>query len=499
MSNVVVQTAFGNIRGSERDGVTVFKGIPYAAPAAGENRFMPTQTPRPWPGVRDALEFGPIVPQPPSPPELSNVKLPQSEVGCLTLNIWTPSIDSRKRPVMFWIHGGSLKIGSGAEIDGGKLAARGDVVVVSINYRLGVLGFLYVPGKTANVGILDQIEALRWVKQNIDHFGGDPGNITVFGESAGAHSITVLMSMPRARGLFRRAISQSSGCSVLYHKASGGEAAGRGVFSKLGITYGDLEALQAVSLADLQSAYDKTEAITSPFDFFPPFVDGDTVPVHPLEAIGNGYAVDIELLAGFNSNEASLFSLWDPEVNRLTEDTFRQRISFFFTLMMGAKQDPRVADKFVNFYLEASRRTSLRHAWEDYYTDNMFRVPIVRFLGLQSGSGACVYAYEFAWKTPELGGMLGSPHALDIGFVFGTLGDSPNGVFPARSPETDTLSQAMMDSWVQFARTGNPNHKGIPAWPKYKPDSRQIMVFDRESHVAADRYAERDRIWEGFL
>ena len=499
MGENLVITKSGKIRGVTDGKVKIFKGIPYAAPPIGTNRFMPPKLLEPWHNILDAQEFGPIAPQDPSPPEISKLHLPVDEAGCLTLNIWTPATDNKKRPVMFWIHGGSFEIGSGAEYDGGKLAARGDVVVVTINYRLGIFGFLYVPGKTANVGMLDQIAALRWVKQNISSFGGDPANITVFGESAGAHSISVLMTMPQAKGLFNRAILQSSGCSSLYHKGSGGEAVGKSLFSKLGINYSNMETLREIPVEALQSTYQQIKMTTSPFDFLPPFVDGDTIPIHPFEAINNGYAVDIEVLAGFNTNEASLFSLWDPEINKLTEEGLRQRMEFFFMMIMGLKYDAQVAQRFYNFYLRLSSSQTLRQVWENFYTDLMFRVPLKRFLELQTRYQPHIYAYEFAWRTPELGGLLGAPHALDLYFIFDTFEDKPFGIYPARNLEIEKFSRTMMDAWINFARCGNPNHKGMPVWSEYNTNSESTMLFDKELRVETGRYSNRDKIWQGIL
>jgi len=499
MSENLVITKPGKIRGVTEGKIKIFKGIPYVVPPIGTNRFMPPKQLEPWQNILDAKEFSPVAPQPPSPHEISKLNLPVDEAGCLTLNIWTPATDNKKRPVMFWIHGGSFEIGSGAEYDGTKLTARGDVVVVTINYRLGVFGFLYVPGKTANVGMLDQIAALKWVKQNIDRFGGDPTNITVFGESAGAHSISVLMTMPQAKGLFKRAILQSSGCSSLYHKGEGGEAVGKTLFSKLGIIYGDLEALRKIPLDTLESTYQQIKMTASPFNVFPPFVDGKTIPIHPFEAIAHGYAADIEVLAGFNTNETSLFSLWDPDINKLTEEGLRQRIEFFFMMIMGEKYDSQVAQIFFNFYLRLSSSQTLRQAWENFYTDLMFRIPLMRFLELQTRYQPRTYVYEFAWRTPELGGNLGTPHALDLYFIFDMFGDKPYGIYPARNPETEKLSHTMMDAWINFARIGNPNHRNIPVWSEYNTKTGSTMVFDQESRVETGRYSDRDEIWQGIL
>ena len=254
-TNTLVSTTSGKILGYENNGINVFRGIPYAESPAGVNRFSPPIPIAPRADVLNAAKNGPIAPQLPGLPEFVISNWEQSESECLTLNIWSPGLDDKKRPVMLWIHGGSLMSGSNSDFDGQLLAARGDVVVVIINYRLGALGFLFVPGKTANVGLLDQVEALKWVNQNVQKFGGDPSNITLFGESAGALSISCLMSMPRAKGLFKRAILESNVCNPYGSKPEYGEEVGKRLFSILGIQYGDMENLRSVSIEKLLPAY----------------------------------------------------------------------------------------------------------------------------------------------------------------------------------------------------------------------------------------------------
>jgi len=496
-TKVMVTTVNGKLRGYEEKGIKTFKGIPYAAPPVGANRFAPPQPAASWQGGKDALSYGPICPQLPSPPEFSKLSLPLDEAGCLTLNIWTPGLDDKRRPVMVWIHGGSLNIGSGAEYDGARLAARGDVVVVTINYRLNIFGFLYVPGKTSAVGMLDQIAALQWVKDNISAFGGDPDNVTAFGESAGAHSISILMGMPRAKGLFRRAILQSNTTTFRHHGAAAGEAVGRRVFSELGIAYGDLDALRQVPYDKLLAIYQKIELSTSHFDFYPPFVDGDLIPIHPLAAIKQGAAPEIEVLAGFNSDEATLFSFWDPGIGKLTEAELRQRLDGSLRFLLGDKYTARSVEEFYAVYKQAAPQPTPRSIWETLNTDVMFRLPLTHFMELQSRHQKNLYLYNFDMKTPEYGGVLGSPHALEICYVFGTLGEKANGIYPARSPETDVVSYAMMDAWTSFARSGNPNHKNLPTWHKFTLGTREHLVFGTEIKAVENPYAARDILWEG--
>jgi len=496
-NDCIVSTAGGKIRGYEENGVRIFKGIPYAAPPVGANRFLPPWPVASWSGVRDAMNYGPICPQPPSPPQFSKLSLPMDEAGCLTLNVWTPGLDDKKRPVMVWIHGGSLNIGSGAEYDGAKLAARGDVVVVTINYRLNIFGFLYIPGKTSAVGMLDQITALKWVKENISQFSGAPDNITVFGESAGAHSISILMGMPRAKGLFRRAILQSNTTTFRHHGAAAGEAVGKMVFTELGVAYGDMEALRQLPYDKLLATYQKIELSTPHFNFYPPFVDGDLIPIHPLVAIKQGAASGIEVLAGFNSDEATLFSFWDPGIGTLTGDGLRQRLEGYLKLLLGDKYNVNSVEEFYEVYKKAAPQSTPRSVWETLNTDALFRLPLTHFMELQYKHQKNLYLYNFDMKTQEYGGALGSPHALEIRYVFDMLEEKPSGIYPARSPETDAASYAIMDAWTGFARSGNPDHKNLPAWHKFTPGAREHMVFGKEIRLAQNPYAERDALWAG--
>ncbi|MDD5190152.1 MAG: carboxylesterase family protein [Dehalococcoidales bacterium] len=499
MDSNIVLTSTGKIRGYEQAGTFIHKGIPYAEPPVGKNRFAPPQPVKPWSGILEAKEYGPIAVQAPSPKEFSKLNLPIDEAHCLTLNIWTPGNDNKKRPVMFWIHGGSLAIGSGAEYDGQKLAARGDVVVVTINYRLNILGFLYVPGKTANVGMLDQIEALKWVNKNIEQFGGDPANITLFGESAGALSISVLMSMPRAKGLFKRVILESNACTSYHHKSRGGESVGQKVFSMLEKPYGDLDSLRDTPAPMLLKAYQKIELTMQQHEFYPPFVDGDTIPVHPLQSIEQGNAKDIEILAGYNTNEATLFSLWSPKLDEMTVPIASQYIAGYLQRVGKPGNDARTLQKMVDAYLNTSPGMSGRAIWERFLTDILFRIPLTRFVEKQLPHQSNVFFYEFAWKTPLLSGQMGATHALELHFVFDRFEETPYGIYPAADSEVEKISHAMMDAWVAFARRGNPNHAGIPSWQPYLEKRRSRMVFNKQIESKTAVLDEIDTGWQKII
>lgn len=506
----VVRADSGEIRGYRVGGLFVFAGIPYAEPPAGPNRFLPPKPVQPWHGVFDAVKFGPVAPQPPSiiptfPPE-------QSEAGCLTLNIWTPNVDDKKRSVLFWIHGGGMLIGSGAiDSRGQKLTERGDVVLVSINYRLGVFGFLCVPGKTANVGLLDQVEALKWVNRNISHFGGDPENVTVFGESAGATSISALMTMPLARGLFKRAVMQSGGCATYAQtfKLAGGEVLSQRVFSIAGIRSGDLEALRAVPAPELMTIYQKATGGIVIGETSPPYVDGEVIRDDPLEAVKRGVARDIELMAGFNENELSIFSAMPQAVEGpavalgVEKDSkgieeLHQLIAYWLQRIRPFTKDKNTTQELARIYVNEHGNeafNTLRHAREQFLTDLCMRIPNLLYLEGQSKHQPRVYAYMFAWKTPEFGGTLGAVHSLEIPFVFGNLRDKPVSIYPARTPETDKVSTDMMDAWINFARHGDPSHGNIPRWPAFKAEIRPTMVFDTVTRVETNLFSERNKAW----
>jgi len=495
----IVSTRSGKVRGYVQGHTIIYKGIPYAAPPVGENRFSPPQPVKNWDGILDAFQSSPVVPQPPPAPELRAIIHEQSEANCLTINIWTPGLDHKKRPVLFWIHGGSLLTGSNADFNGQPMSSRGDVVVVAINYRLGAFGFLYVPGITANSGLLDQVAALEWVARNIEHFGGDPSNVTIFGESAGGLCVSALMTIPRAKGLFKRAIMQSNVCNPDCSQPEKGVIVSKRLFSILEIKYGDMDAIRKVPPENLITAYQQAVATRVWADTYPPFVDGDVLPVHPYESIKQGFASNIEIIAGTNENESGLFSLWDPNVDKLNEDQLKNRLRYSRNL--AGETDERV-DELYKVYvgsLKPAPFDTLRYAWEQYNTDQLFRVPVHRYLEAQSKYQPHVYAYQFSWQTPELGGKLGAAHALEIPFVFHTLGKEPFGIFPKQSVDTDKLSYAMLDAWVNFARRGDPNHKNIPDWAIYNANTHPTMVFDNQIYLDTNLYPLRDKAWQNII
>ncbi len=504
--NIIVDTKLGKVRGYSTRGVLKFKGIPYAAPPVGELRFSPPAPKEQWSGVLDATEYGPIAPQPPSVLlAMFGGKRKLSEADCLTLNIWKPAVKKDKRPVMVWIHGGAFVTGSGADLDGARLALRGNVVIVSANYRLGALGFSYIPGKTANVGLLDQIAALKWVKDNIKAFGGDPNNVTIFGESAGSVSVCTLMAMPAAKDLFHRVIAQSGACHPMFYHNSRRKEASELLMSKLGIKDGDIEALRKVPVNKLIEADPTNEAIERGSAFasnaptLGPVIDGSTLPEHPLNIIRNGYAKDIELLIGTNQDELKLWSALNPNASKVDESKMLKGMT---NLMKGLGQKENKGKQMIKIYQQArggKESADPQDIIDAYLTDFAFRIPSIRLAEVQCAHQSHTYMYLFTWKSPMLGGKVGSCHALELPFVFGLLGEKNIGIFPSKSEETESISNKMMDSWTSFAQKGDPNHNGIPVWPSYDIEKKTTMLFGKEIKVVNGPLDEERAAWDGIL
>jgi carboxylesterase type B len=492
MTTVVVETSKGKIRGSNEIGVTIFKGVPYAAPPFGANRLRPPQPVVGWSGIRDALDWGPKPPQLPYPPPwdvLIPERGPQGE-DCLNLNIWTPERGPVRLPVMVWIPGGRFEAGSGATYDGSRFARDG-VVCVTINYRVGAEGFAYFGDDTANLGLLDQIAALEWVRENIAAFRGDPGNVTVFGQSAGGMSVGTLLSMPRAEGLFRRAIAQSGGA----HQAIPAETArkvGRQLAERLGVA-ATREAVAAVPverLLDAQAAL-KADLVASPdprrwgaevaVSLLPwqPVIDGDVVPALPIDRIGAGAGADIDLMTGATADEWNFFLVPGGAIDGITLEVL--------TAAIGAYGLPVQAALAAYEATRPGARPGelLAAVQSDWY----FRVPVMRLADAHAPRPAPTYMYEFAWRSPLYGGRLGACHGADVAFVFDTLGEGSDGLAGGDPPAL--LAKAMHAAWIGFARDGDPG------WPRYDLARRATMRFDVTSRVVDDPRSEERLLWQG--
>ena len=498
-----VETTLGTVAGAVRDDIHVFKGIPYAAPPIGARRFRAPAPAEPWTGTREALHYGPVAPQTASPMEqmFGGPAPVQSEADCLTLNVFTPGTDGAKRPVMVWIHGGAFVTGTGATpwYDGTAFARNGDVVVVTINYRLGAFGFLHLDdlsdafaaSGSGNVGILDQVAALEWVRDNIEAFGGDPNNVTAFGESAGAMSVGTLLGLPAAKGLFVKAIPQSGAA----HHARDPEVAravARDVLGELGLgaDASGVAALQELPVEAILAAQAAVLARSAAGGglAMAPVVDGIVLPERPIDAIGGGSATDVAVLIGTTRDEMKLFGMLDPGLNDLDAAKMLRRAEAF----VGAER----AGALIEAYRASRAGVADRDLWGVLSTDFVFRIPATRLAERQSARGNAVYMYRFDWATPVFGGQLGACHALEIPFVFDNLDAAGSEMFtgPA-SDEMKAMARTMHTAWHTFARTGSPGDN----WPRYTSDARNVMRFDLASEVVVDPDAAERKAWEGLL
>ncbi|TMM15156.1 MAG: carboxylesterase/lipase family protein [Actinobacteria bacterium] len=495
-SSPTVQTDKGPVVGSTTGPVHVFRGIPYARPPVGELRWRPPEEARPWTSPLDASSFGPIAAQNPSPLEqLFGADRPEQSEACLSLNVWTPGIDDTRRPVLVWIHGGAFVTGSGSTpwYDGTRLAAAGDVVVVTINYRLGALGFLELGelrderyAASGNCGILDQVAALEWVRDNVSSFGGDPAQVTVFGESAGAMSVGTLLAVPAAHGLFGRAILQSGAASHVAERDKAQRVA-RDLLAELGLTSDDAGRLVDVPVDDLLAAQGRVVDRSWPNLAFTPVVDGVTVPRPPLEAVTDGASAGIEVLVGTTRDEMRLFGLLDGRLAQIDDAQVEHRAASVF--------GPSAA-KAVEVYRRSRPGAPAGDVWIAVLTDQVFRLPAIRLAEAQSIHQPATYMYLFTWATPILDGRLGSCHALDVPFVFDNLDQPGAGFFTGNGGDRRELATRMSEAWLAFARQGAPAIASLPTWPAYEVGQRSTMVLDTECAVTDDPAGEERMLWD---
>ena len=499
----IVETSSGAVRGVHAGDVAVFQGIPYARPPLDDLRFRAPVEPAAWTGIREANAYGPACPQ---PQDMVGSILgfgPQSmSEDCLTVNVWTPATDGARRPVLVWIHGGAFVVGSGSRAlsDATALARRGDVVVVSCNYRLGAFGFLSLAehggdaiGAVPNVGLLDQVAALEWVRREIGAFGGDPDAVTVFGESAGAISVAALLAMPRAEGLFRRAILQSGSANFVAPRARAAAVA-EAMLRELDIAPDRLVDLRRVPAERLLEAEIRVMMAPPPNTgglTFQPVIDGAVLPTDPFERVRDGSARAVALMIGTTLDELKLFDLMDPKARELTAAGLLRRCEHTI--------GPARATEAIELYstLRGQRGASIAppDLWSALESDRVFRVPAMRLAELQTAVQPAVYAYLFTWQSPYADGSLGACHALDIPFVFGTL-DEPHIVpFAGTTPAAHRLGEQMQDAWVAFARHGDPSHPGLPPWPRYEATRRATMLLGRECGVIDAPYEDERRFW----
>ena len=502
--DTIVKTRFGALRGDRADGVDVFKGIPFAAPPFGANRLRPPEPPAAWSGVRDALAFGPEPPQPRPDDPMISAMVPDPAVpgeDCLNLNIWSPGAGSSGLPVMVWIPGGMFEVGTGASYDGSRFARDG-VVCVTINYRVGAEGFLYLEDGTANLGLLDQVAALEWVRDNIAAFGGDPDNVTIFGQSAGAMSVGTLLSMPGAKGLFRRAIAES-GAADRVVSADVALRIGRELAQRLGVpaTRDAIAAvpfdrliaaqseLKAVMLAHPDPTRWGTDVVASALPW-QPVVDGEVIPGYPVDEIAAGAAADVDIIVGSNTEDWQLFAVTNGIVGQVPDEVLAGDIADNGYRAVAAYRMP--PEETLAAYRAAHPDADGGQLLSTIQTDWWCRIPAMRLADAHAHGQAATYMYEFAWPSPVANGLFGACHALEIGFVFDTLDKGPAqmlgpllGIDPPRS-----LATAMHGAWVAFAKTGDPG------WPKYELDRRATVRFDVTSRVVDDPRASERALWE---
>ncbi len=502
--DTIVHTRSGAISGAVLDGVHTFRGVPFAAPPVGRNRFRAPQPAEPWTGIRDALSFGAKPLQMLPPPDIEAMVPDPSLVGddCLNLNIWSKAPGSARLPVMVWVPGGMFEVGSGASYDGSRFARDG-VVCVTINYRVGAEGFVYLGEGEANLGLLDQIAALAWVHDNIAAFGGDPTNVTVFGESAGAMSIGALLSMPRAQGLFRRAILQSGGPHTVMSVATAHKAARR-LADKLGIEAtreafaetpaGRLLAAQTAMKADILASPDPAQwgdEIVATMMPFHTVVDGDVVPARPIDLIAAGASADVDVIAGSNTEDWKLFVVANGLIGQVTDEILTGPVAIHGYQALAAYGLP--VDKALAAYRAAYSGASPADLLAAVETDWWCRMPAIGLAEARLDAPAQTFMYEFGWRSPASGGLFGACHALEIPFVFDTLdkgaGQMQGPLLGPTPPQS--LADAMHGAWVSFAATGDPG------WPKYESQRRATMRFGATSRVVDDPRAWERRLWEG--
>ena len=494
----VVPTTAGLVRGVPGgvDGISAFLGIPYAAPPLGPRRLRPPQPPPPWRGEREAVAAGFVAPQHQGPLERALGGYGEMSEDCLTVNVWTPGPDATAaRPVLVWVHGGSFTTGAGGIpwYDGSCLAARGDVVVVTFNYRLGALGFLHLGdlggeawAGSGNTGLLDQVAVLRWVRANISAFGGDPARVTVFGESAGAMSIATLLAMPEAAGLFQRAVLQSGAGTFVQDRATA-TALARDVLDELGVPSDDLSRLADLPVEAILAAQAKAGGRRGGVGLaFLPVVDGATLPSRPEAALAAGAGARVPVLVGTTRDEMRLFAAVAPEAFAAEDEA---------ALVRHVAAIPDVGLERAPALVAAYRKR-----WPDLsptdlhvvvHTDHAFRRPAQRLAALQVEAGAKAWMYWFTWASPILGGLLGSYHGLEIPFVFDNLGGPAVEVLTGGGQHLQPLADAMADAWLGFARHGDPG------WPPYDPAGpRATMRFDLPPELLADPDADLRAAWE---
>lgn len=501
----IVQTQYGRVESVRANGLHAFLAVPFAAPPVGELRWRPPVAPTPWTGVRSAADFSAQSWQPVlegmGPLQFAfNSDGGGHHEDCLYLNVWTPGLDNRKRPVLVWIHGGGFTGGTGGTpiYDGTALAQRGDAVVVTINYRLGALGFLNlnevtggrVPA-TGNEGLLDQAMALEWVRDNIDAFGGDPHRVTIFGESAGGMSVGALMAFGPAVGLFHRAIPQSGACSTAQPVDRAAEVA-EGLLELAGVSVnapaGELLALDPERLVEAGTA---VSARFGGAMVLQPCIDGAQLTDMPLDAVKAGSADGIPVMVGAARDEWRLFTAMPGFPAPGDDAALRQ-------FLAGGIDDPETVIATYRSAREGrSEAADAAALFAAIETDRVFRIPAIRLGEALAAREQDSFQYLFTWESPWEGGKLGSPHAIDIGFVFGTHTlNAGSAEFFGNGDAADALASHVQDAWLAFAADGDPRTDVLTDWEPYAPDTRATALFGDPVSVARDPRGEERAVWD---
>ncbi len=495
----VVDTVNGKVRGLTDHGTLVFRGLSYGAPTGGANRFMPPQPVVKWKGVRDALLFGASSPQSDATGGDRNVvmraALPQDPPGvsetedCLVVNVWTPAVTG-KRPVMVWLHGGGFSSGSASHplYDGGNLSRRGDIVFVGVNHRLNVFGFTHLAAgggapfaSSGNAGMLDIVQALQWVRANIAAFGGDPDNVTIFGESGGGAKVSTLLAMPQAKGLFHRAIIES-GPGLRAGSAQDAARAADILAAELGLKANQIRELQAVPTDKLLAAYFSIQPklrAAGVGGSFAPIIDGASLLRHPFDPDAPAVSDEVPLLIGSNRTEATFPPFMSPadQDRHMDEAGLRQRVKAAFP-----KAD---SDALITAYRQANPTATPFDLLLYISTDRVMGANTIVLAERKVARGrAPVFVYRFDWETQAMGGRMRAMHVMEVPFVMDNTIRSAGLV--GTPSDAEALAATISTAWTTFARTGAPAAAGLPKWPAYSPANRKVMVFNTQSFLGDD-------------